>query len=178
VRLAPALDHDDFPEAERSVLLLDGECRPLGLTVVPLDEPDGPGIRAASLAAATARYDLVVERETAAWVHGVVPDLPRPLTLAVDVGRSRRTKLVTPPPREARFRPDDLVLLGGVRVTTPLRTAFDLVRLDPGEAAASIAAALLAVAGLAPAVAAALAQLHPGSPGKQQAIDRLAALPA
>ncbi|GAA4743666.1 hypothetical protein GCM10025783_14080 [Amnibacterium soli] len=179
MRLAPALDPGSFPEAERSVLLLDGEAVPLGLTVIPVDVPVGPAVRAASLAAAVARFDLVVDLRTAAWVHGAVPALPRPLTLAVDVSRSRRTKLVVPPPREARFRHDDLLRLGGVLVTTPLKTAFDLLRLDDDADPAldALAAALLREAGLTAAVAAALAHLQPGCPHKQRGIDRLAALP-
>ena len=178
VRLAPALDHADFPETERSVLLLDGECVPLGLTVVPVDVPVGPAVRAASLAPATARHDLVVELRTAAWVHGALPDLVRPLDLAVDLGVSRRTRTVTPPPREARFAAGDLQRLGGVLVASPSRTAYDLLRLDGGAEATALATALLAAAGTTPAVAAALAHLHPGSPGKRRAIARLAALPA
>ena len=178
MRLAPALDTASFSEAERSVLRLDGEAVPLGLTVVPVDVPVGPAVRAASLSAAVARHDLVVDLRTAAWVHGVLPTLPRPLTLAVDVSRSRRTKLVVPPPREARFREDDLVRLGGVLVTTPLKTAFDLLRLDDDgdESLDALAAALLREARLSPAVAAALAHLQPGCPHKQRGIDRLAAL--
>jgi hypothetical protein len=179
VRLGPALDPTDFPEAERSALRLDGECAPLGLTVVPVDVPVGPAVRAASLAGAAARFDLVVELGTAAWVHGAVADLPVPLALAVDVRRARRTRAVVPPPREARFRAGDVVRLGGVLVTTPLKTAFDLLRLpaDPAPGTAAVAAALLGIAGHTPTVAAALAQLQPPCPHKQRGIARLAALP-
>lgn len=177
MRLPAALDTEQFSEAERSALRLDGECVPVGLTVVPVDVPVGPAVRAASLRAATERYDLVLDLRTAAWVHGAVATLPRPLTLAVDVTRTRGTKIV-PPPREAHFRPDDLIRLGGVRVTTPLKTAFDLLRLDEhgDEATDRVAAALLRVAGLSPSVAAALAHLQRRSPYKQRGIDRLAAL--
>jgi hypothetical protein len=179
VRLAPALDPGLFSEAERSALLLDGECRPLGLTIVPVDVPDGPVVRAASLSGGTARHDLVVELRTAAWVHGAIPAMPHPLTLAVDVRRSPRTKRYSPAPREARFRAEDTERLGGVLVTTPLKTAYDLLRLD-GSADAeveAIAARLLQIAGLSPLIAAALAQLQLGAPHKQRGIDRLAALP-
>lgn len=159
------------------MLLLDGECRSVGLTVAPMDVPDGPVVRAASLAGATARHDLVVELRTAAWVHGAVETLRRPLSLALDVRSSRRTKLIAPPPREARFRPEDAERLGGVLVTTPLKTAYDLVRLDEGAEIEGVAAALLRIAGLSPAIAAALAHLQPGAAHKQRGIDRLAALP-
>ncbi len=160
------------------MLLLDGECRAVGLTVAPVDVPDGPVVRAASLAGATARHDLVAELWSAAWVHGVVEVLPLPLSLAVDVRASRRTKLISPAPREAHFRSDDTERLGGVLVTSPLKTAYDLVRLDGTGAAEEVAAALLRIAGLTPAIAAALAQLQLGAPHKQRGIDRLAALPA
>ena len=176
MRLAAALDPDLFPVTERSALLLDGDCRPLGLTVVPVDVPDAPAVRAASLSGATARHDLVVELRTAAWVHGAVAVLPDPLTLAVDVKRSRRTKLHSPAPREAHFREQDTDRLGGVLVTSPLKTAYDLLRLDEGAQVEEIAALLLRIAGLAPAIAAALAQLQLGAPHKQRGIDRLAAL--
>ena len=178
MRLAPALDPTQFSEAERSVLLLDGECRAIGLTIAPVDVPDGPVVRAASLAGATARHDLVAELWSAAWVHGAIRALPRPLSLAVDVRSSRRTKLIAPAPREAHFRADDTARLGGVLVTTPLKTAYDLVRLIDGVEAEAVAAALLRIAGHSPVIAAALAQLQLGAPHKQRGIDRLAALPA
>jgi hypothetical protein len=92
---------------------------------------------------------------------------------------SPRTKSIVPPPREARFGPGDAPRLGGVRVTTPLKTAFDLLRFaeDPSPALTEAAAALLRIAGLQPSVAAALAHLQPRCPHKQRGIDRLAALP-
>ena len=178
MRLAPTIDPAEFAEAERSALRLDGDCLPLGLTVVPVDVPVGPAVRAASLAGAAARYDLVVEQLGAAWVHGVIDELPMPLPLALDVRTSRRTKAVQPPPREARFETADAPRLGGVRVTTPLKTAFDLLRLPdvPTPAAVTAAAALLRLEGLQPAIAAALAHLQPPCPNKQRGIERLAAL--
>jgi hypothetical protein len=176
VRLAPALDTGLFSEAERSALRLDGECVPLGLTVIPVDVPVDATVRAASLSAAVARYDLVVDLRTAAWVHGALPSLPRSLTLAVDIDRARRTKLIRPAPREARFRADDVARLGGVLVTTPLKTAFDLLRLEDGADTAAVALLLLRGEGVEPVIAAALAQLQPGCPHKQRGIDRLAGL--
>ncbi len=175
MRSSPVLDPTQFSVTERSALRLDGDCVPLGLTDVPVGVPIGPDDRAASLAAATFDGALVVELRSAAWVHGAVPGLPTPLSLAVDVGRTGRRKLRSPAPREVRFRPEDLVLLGGVLVTTELRTAFDLVRLVPGSEA--VAADLLRRADLTPTIAAALAQLFIPCPRKERAIEALAALP-
>lgn len=178
MRSSPVLDLETFSPTERSVLRLDGECVPLGLTDVPVGVPVGPAVRAASLAPATLRHDLVVELLAAAWVHGVVATPPHPLTLAVDILGTGRRKLPTPPPREVRFRAADLERLGGVLVTTPLRTAFDLVRLEPGAGTDAAAVALLRLAGRTPPIAAALAQLFIRCPNKERAIERLAALPS
>jgi hypothetical protein len=110
-------------------------------------------------------------------VHGAVQEPPKPLTLAVDLLRTGRRKLTVPAPREVRFSRTDVVRLGGVLVTAPLRTAFDLVRLEPGPETDGIAAALLRGAGTAPPIAAALAQLFHRCPNKERAIARLASLP-
>ena len=176
MRSSPVLDPMQFSVAERSALRLDGECVPLGLSDVPVGVPVGPADRAASLAAATGRHDLVVELRSAAWVHGALRRMPSPLSLAVDVGRTGRRKLRSPAPREVRFRPADLDRIGGVLVTTPLRTAFDLLRLAPGSE--DVAATLIRHEGLTPPIAAALAQLFLRCPGKERAIERLAALPS
>ena len=102
------LEPDLFSPAERSALRLDGECMPLGVSDVPVDVPIDRTVRAASLAPAVRRHDLVVELRTAAWVHGAHPVLELPLALALDVATTARTKLLSPPPRQVRFRPDDL----------------------------------------------------------------------
>jgi hypothetical protein len=168
------LDPTQFSVAERSALRLDGECVPLGLSDVPVGVPIGPAERAASLAGATARYALVAELRTAAWVHGALQELATPLSLAIDVERTARRTLHSPAPREVRFRREDLQLLGGVLVTVPLRTAFDLLRLVPGTE--DVATALLRPTGLTPTIAAALAQLFIRCPGKEDAIASMAAL--
>lgn len=180
VRLTATLDIDTFSEAERSVLRLDGDCAALGLTVVPVDVPVSAEVRAASLLPATVRHDLVVDLRTAAWVHGAVQELPRPLTLAVDVVDGPRMKVWASRPREAHFRRDDLRRMGGVRVTTPLKTAFDLLRLEavPTQETEDIARALLDAGRLSPTIAAAMAQLQIRCPNKQRGIDRLASLRA
>lgn len=179
MRMPPVLDPDQFSTAERSVMLLDGDCGPLGLGEVPVDVPVDAVVRAASLAAAAARADLVVDTWTAAWVHGATRALPAPLTLAVDVRGSRRYRGSAGAVREAVFRLDDLVRLGGVRVTRPLKTAFDLARLEaePLPSTTRVLCGLLTLGGLSPSTAAALAHLQPPCPGKTRGIDRLGALP-
>lgn len=174
VRLPDVLDA--LSPAERSVLLLDGDCVPVGLSVALADVPPSAAVRAASLAPATARHDLVVELQTAAWVHGALAALPGRLTVAVDARAGRRTRQAPGRPRQAWFRAEDAPRLGGVRVATPLKTAFDLLRLEPGPESEAIAGRLLRIAGLTPALAAALAQLQPAAHHKPRAIAALAAL--
>lgn len=80
-------------------------------------------LRARALALVVGRRHVVVDR-TAAWVHGAEPVRasaggPLPLDL-----HSRRRRVDGP----VRFLPGDLAVLGGIRCTTPLRTAVDLAR--------------------------------------------------
>lgn len=128
---------------------LDGDCFDLGLSVVAVDALVGAEERAASLLPAVQRYGLVVDGWTASWVHGASPVLPNPLTLAVDLERGRATRAMRPTPREARFGQDEVAVQGGVRVTTPLKTAFDLL-LRHGPEVDATASALLRLTGLAP----------------------------
>lgn len=180
MRLGPAVDLSVFTEAELSALRLDGDGFALGRSVVPTDVPVDAAIRAAALSPAVARYGLVVDGLAAAWVHGAVPALPEPLALAVDVRDGVRTRTIRPAPREARFEPGDVLVLGGVRVAAPFRAAFDLARLDDrftGDVV-EVVRALLAVAGLdAPAAAATAIAMRP-CPHKNRAVDRLLGLAA
>lgn len=82
-----------------------------------------PLLRARALALVVGRRHVVIDR-TAAWVHGAsplpaTPDGPLPLDV-----HSRRRRVDGP----VRFGPGDLAVLGGVRCTTPLRTAVDVAR--------------------------------------------------
>lgn len=178
VRLPSTLDTSLFHEAELAALRLDGDGYPLGRSLVPLDVPVDAAVRAAALSPAVARYGLVVDSWAAAWVHGARVALPDPLTLAVDVRDGVRTRTVRPAPREARFRPGDVTLLGGVRVVSVFRAAFDLTRLADhfdGEVV-EVVRGLLRIAGLdAPSAAAAAVATSP-CPHKHRAIDRLLAI--
>ena len=178
MRLTDTVDSSDFPEAELCALRLDGDAHALGLALVPVDVPVGAAVRAASLRPAVARHRLVVDSWAAAWVHGAWHRLPDPLTLAVDLRDGRRTRSVRPAPREAWFEPEEIVVLGGVRVASPFKTAFDLARLSErfeGDVVA-VVRSLLDLAGLdAPAAATAAVAAAP-SPHKNRAFTRLLAL--
>jgi hypothetical protein len=180
VRIPVVLPESFFSPAELSALRLDGDCFALGDGTVPLDSPVDAALRAASLRSACAGHDLVVAGWSAAWVHGVLPELRRPLTLCIDVAGAPRTRALATAPREVRFEPGDLVRLGGVRVTTPLRTAVELARHEAAFEApvAAVVQALLALAGLSPTHAAALAARAPQAPHKVRAVERLRSLAA
>jgi hypothetical protein len=177
VHLPALLDTALFAEAELAALRLDGDCLPLGPALVALDEPIDAALRAAVLAPEAARYDLVAADRLAAWVHGA-GDLPAPpFRFTIDRNDGVRTRVLATPPREVLLSPGDVVLLAGLRVTTPLRTALDLARLEDvfGESERLSVLALLALADVHPRDAADLLEVAPILPGKRRGIDRLRA---
>lgn len=178
VRLTATVDETDFPVAELCALRLDGDAFALGRALVPVDVPLDAAVRAASLRPAVARHRLVVDSWAAAWVHGAWHRLPDPLTLAVDLRDGRRTRSLRPAPREAWFETEEVVVLGGVRVASPFKTAFDLARLtDRFEGdVVTVARRLLRIAGLDAPSAATAAVAAPQAPHKARAFTRLLAL--
>ena len=128
--LAPVLTPDDLPLAELCGARLDGEVYALGDSWCPVDEADGPVARALA-AGLLVPGRAIAERMTAAWVYGLAPE-PHRHHFCVDLGA--RTH-VPPSPRlqlrEVRCRPDETLVIAGLRVTTPLRTVIDLAR-SPG----------------------------------------------
>jgi hypothetical protein len=147
---------------------------------VPVDSPVDAALRAASLGSACARHDLVLAGWTAAWVHGVVPVLRRPLTLCIDLTGAPRTRALAAAPREVRFEAGDLLRVGGVRVATPLRTAVELARHEEAfddEVRAAVRQ-LLALARLSPDVAAEQAARTQRVPYKRRAVERIRSLAA
>jgi hypothetical protein len=175
VRLPSVLDASDLPLAERCAVRLDGDGFALGNGLIAADEPDGPDQRAASVAADARRHGLVLGGWTAAWVHGGTDRLRRPLDLQTDSDGGPRTKLLRI--RQVAFGARDVLVLRGVRVTTPLRTAVDLARLElelPEEALGAVAH-LVRLSGLTWVQAVAAVAATPGAPGKQRALSRFRA---
>ena len=105
--------------------------------------PDTVEVRAEAVALAIGREAVAVDR-TAAWVHGV--DLVdtgsvavRPVE-AVSPGRTARGALGS----GRQLSGHDVERIGGLRLTTPLRTALDLGRLLPADLALGAMDRLLA----------------------------------
>lgn len=132
----------------------------LVLTLLPtcavaLDVSLDPADRAAALrgvaaVAPLAAQGAVLVLAAAAWVHlGGAPPVVVDLALT-SPRRSRRPGIRL---RTTRYRPDGLVSLGGLSVTTPLQTAADLARAaalrsEPSDKTASEALAALVRAGI------------------------------
>ncbi|WP_449277439.1 hypothetical protein [Leucobacter sp. GX24907] len=135
---------DRWPPAVRSVELARGTILRCGPGLRPTGWPEHPRVRAAALAPWLEDGCIAIEM-TAAWVWGVCEWSDEFLRLSL--GTSRRTGLRCAPAatmRRLSFADDDTTAFQGLRVTTPLRTVFDLVhRSTPLEDAESTACQML-----------------------------------
>lgn len=135
---------DRLSIAELTAARLDGDVVELGDAFIPADAVETRALRAGSLAGLLGET-LAATHLTAAWVHGALPDPPARHTVQRAVPRrlhrSPSRRLVY---RDLAVEPGDLELIGGVRVTTAVRTLSDLART--GDAAHARAAALMAEA--------------------------------
>ena len=90
------------------------------------------------------RQRVVAGRMTAAWIYGCAPE-PDRLALLVDAKRRvsslRNTRGCTL--HEVKLGPLDVVSLGGLMVSSPLRTALDIaLHVDAGRAIPALAGLL------------------------------------
>lgn len=149
---APLLDADILPVVELLALCLDGHLFRVGDAFAPAGAVDGPALRSRAFAR-TAPGWAVADRGSAAWIHGTrsmpppvpqvcVPPRRRGGALSPAVGTSHRV-----------IADDETVVFDGVRVTSPLRTAIDLLCSGTsfGEGDALEIRHLLLLAGVSPA---------------------------
>ncbi|MDN4615487.1 hypothetical protein P5G50_13615 [Leifsonia sp. F6_8S_P_1B] len=126
----PLLDGSVMPLAELLALCLDGQLFRVGDAFACPDTPDTPELRARSLDGQLPA-DAILERGTAAWVHGTrssPPGVPQVCRRPGAVGGK------PPAPVDLRRRmlaPDEVTAVGSVAATTPLRTAADLLLQEP-----------------------------------------------
>ena len=121
---------DRLSMAELSAARLDGDVVELGEAYIPADAVETRGLRAGSLGEILGD-SLAATHLTAAWIHGALPVPPARHTVQRAVSR----RLHRVPDRRLVYRdlavdPADLLLLGGVWVTTVTRTLADLSRVD------------------------------------------------
>lgn len=167
---------DRLSLAELTAARLDGDVVELGDAYIPADAVETRALRAGSLTGLLGE-NLAATHLTAAWVHGALPDPPSLHT--VQRGVVRRLHHV--PVRHLVYRDlavdaADLETIGGVRVTTKVRTLVDLCRV--ADDAHTRAARLLAE-GSAGLVEEATARLERGAlPHKRAAIALLRGLAA
>lgn len=136
---------DRLSTAELSCARLDGDLVEVGEAYMPTDAVETRELRAASLRHRVPDA-VAVTRESAAWVHGAVPDPPARHTV------QRRSTARWHPELDARLsyrdqllRADAATRIGGVWVTTPEHTLGDLVRaLHAGAPVTAHVEALLA----------------------------------
>jgi hypothetical protein len=176
--LPPLITAKELPAPELQAALLDGELFRIGEAFASVDEIETPTHRAmAAHEGLSAR--LIAERLTAAWIWGALdtPPIPHEFCLA----QGARVNTVGVPGvtvREVVVVASDLVVVGGVQVTVPLRTVVDLARFAPefGEREVGVVCRLLADHGLTKADALAQMNSRRNLPGKRRATDRLALL--
>jgi hypothetical protein len=117
----------------------------------------------------------VISGRAAAHLHGVRwIDVDTPIEV---ITRSRR-RLPGVIARRERIADDEIVMIDGIAVTSPQRTAFDLGRYLQRNAAVSQLDALAAVAGVAAADALALQSRYPGARGLRNARTALGLMDA
>jgi len=145
---------DRLSRAELTAACLDGHLVELGDAYMPADAVETAALRAGALAPLLGDT-LAATHLTAAWIHGGIPHPPARHTVQRAV--ERRLHLV--PDRHVVYRdlsvqPEDVDLIGGVRVTTPVRTLIDLARTtDAVHARAACQLALVHPAAVARAIA-------------------------
>lgn len=129
-RLPPILSSSDLPFAELLAARLDGEVFRVDDCFAPVDEIEQPMHRARALRAGLPDR-FIAEQRSAAWIWGALEHPPLRHQLCAAVGAR-----VRPPgpgwlmSREVVIEPSEVVILGGMRLTTPLRTAIDLARFS------------------------------------------------
>lgn len=177
-RLRASLTPADLPLTELNAAVLDGVLYPRGFGFACIDEPDDPANRAESLTIPGADR-LIIERRSAAWVWGALPQPPAVHQLcssseARAMARPSSPEFVL---REVLISPREIVNCGTSQVTTPLRTAVDLLVTDTGTQTPDVTiTALLTLAELTFDDCIALLRARRNLPGKARALARLRAL--
>jgi hypothetical protein len=177
-RLPPVLTVADMPAAELGAMRLDGEVYALAEAWCPIDELEGPALRATALLGGRSPR-LIAELGSASWLWGATATLPRTAEFCVDLGaRARLRPGSGVRVRELVLDPGDRVEFGRASVTSPLRTAVDLARFrETLTAAESVAIVELARrGGFGLEECRALLNRRRNLPEKRRAAERLAAL--
>lgn len=170
----------DLPTAELCAARLDGELFTIAGCFSPVDLPAQAADRAVALAAGLPTR-LIAELHSAAWVLGATDCMPanHQFCSAADA-RAKPAELRGITVREVVIAADETIAVGGVRVTSALRTACDLVRSSErfDEDDQQIVRRLLRIAGAGVDDCIAVLAARRNLPGKNLALERLELLAA
>jgi len=140
---------DRLSTAELSAACLDGHLVGLGDAYIPADAVETAALRAGSLRGIL-RDTLAATHVSAAWIHGATHAPPARHTVQRAVPRRLHhvhgLRLVY---RDLAVDPADLLSIGGVLVTTLVRTLADVARVDDSEHLAAAEALATSRPGLA-----------------------------
>ncbi|WP_104117362.1 hypothetical protein [Arthrobacter sp. B1805] len=173
---------DTFTSAELQSMRLDGLVRlVIGNSYLRSDFREDAATRSQAAARSvpqSVRPRVALGRSCAAWIYGCAPP-PSLISLVTD-HRRRTTALPPFTPavmHQVALGPFDVNLVGGVSVTTPLRTALDIAVHGEDRDAVSILQAIGAARELACPLRLVEAALvtAPRVPGKTRALTRLRA---
>jgi AbiEi antitoxin C-terminal domain len=180
-RLPSVLSESDLPAAELWAARLDGQLFRIGDCFAPVDEIEQPSHRALAVhaVAATSKGSdgrLIAEQRSAAWIWGALDVAPIHQQLCV-VSNSRggRDLPRAVSVREVVISGREIAMVGGFRVTTPLRTIIDLARFseDFEETDADTVSRLMETAGIGFERCEADITRRRNLPGKRRALQRL-----
>jgi hypothetical protein len=177
-RLNAMLLPSDLPLAELCAARLDGELYPIGDGYSPVDLPEDAEQRARAIIELCPDR-IIAEQRSAAWIWGA-SDFPPPRhELCASLGA--RSKSAVPrrsTVREVIIDDSDIVELGGIRVTTPLRTILDLARFtdDFGDDEVRLIAALMTTFEISVELCVSELDARKNLPNKRRALQRLAAI--
>jgi hypothetical protein len=177
-RLHHVLTVTDLPLAELHAARLDGELYALDGCFCPIDEPELQVLRAESIVAQWP-YRLIAEQRSAAWVLGVIDTPPRRHELCADIGaRARPTNLRRASVREVVIDASEILRIGTLDVTTPLRTAVDLARfsVDFGSSEREMCAGLMRLGSFGVTDCEESMNSRKNLPNKKLALERLASV--
>ncbi len=178
LNVSAVLSPVDLPAAELFAARLDGELLAVGECFSPVDLPGSAVIRAQSLARDLSTR-VIIELLSAAWVLGATETMPAsPQFCSTADARAKPAVLRRLAVREVVIDEHEMVHLGGVRVTAPLRTACDLVRSasEFDSHTQTVVLRLLAMARTSVEQCIETLESRRNLPGKRRTIERLARL--
>lgn len=179
-RLPRVLSELDLPLAELTAARLDGELYRVDAHFSPIDEIEQPRHRLEALSAGV-HERLIAEQLSAAWVWGALAEPPRhhQFCAAID-SRVSRSSVPWRTVREVVLSPTDVEYINGMGVTTPLRTAVDMLRFaaDFGAPEHRIVRQLMRVGGFSIEQCAAAMESRRNLPNKRRAAARLSGVDA